>query len=133
MKFPAELKMKLKKTVQGHAPKARPPNSNPSLNKDFHILREKTLWRMDSRVQENNRRRRHEVGVAVTDHGFPATFIKDGLGSGSMERTPKAGASGARKDTRKDWHFHNIENYSRNANTQVRTTSGFPLIFLKCV
>lgn len=54
---------------------------------------------MDSRVQEN-RRLRHEVGVAVTDHGFPATFIKDGLGSASMERTPRQRVNGENSQSR---------------------------------
>ena len=108
MKFPAELKMKLKKTVQEHVPKARPPNSNPPLNKGFHILREKTLWCMDSRIQESNIRQRDDVGIAVTDHGFPAAFIKDSLGSGPMKRTPKAGASGARKGHQEELGFSQL-------------------------
>lgn len=37
---------------------------------------------MDSRVQESNIRQRDEVGIAATNHGFPATFIKDGQAAG---------------------------------------------------
>lgn len=98
--------MKLKEMVQEHVPKARLPNSNPPLNKGFHILsqRENSLL-MDSRIQESNIRRRDEVGIAVTDHAFPAMFIKDGLGSKSTERNPKAGASGARTGQQEELWF----------------------------
>lgn len=104
MKFPAELKTEIKEDSSGACPKGQAPKLQPSSKQRLPYSQRENSWYMNSRVQEN-RRRRHEVGVAVTDRGFPATFIKDGLGSASMERTPKAGASEARKGNQEELGF----------------------------